>query len=363
MYEDLNEIKKFLCEHGQALGSIDREIVSKFLEGEGLSSEELRRAILYSLPIFSIAVLNQRFQLNKKQADGEWALYRPEKLGDIGSLTHLKILPLIDYIGVGELGTEAGVSYYIEADETRILFDTGLNSKQEHPSPLLRNMQTLGIRMEDIDHVFISHLHGDHVGGGRWGGERTFALSGERLNLSHVEAFTPVPINHPSARVIHVKEPLVIADGIASIGPITRPMFFMGLVAEQSLAINVEGKGLVVIVGCGHQGSHKIIDRVESLFDIPIYGIIGGLHYPISGYREPSQLGFPTHKIGATGKPPWDPLIKGDMEEALEYIKERKPKLVAISPHDSCDESIAAFEEAFREAYTHIRVGESITIS
>ncbi len=361
--EDLKEIKKFLREHGQEFGPRDREILSKFLKGEGLSPKELIRAVQWSIPLFSLAVLNRRFQLNRSRADEEWLRFIPEKLGDIGSVEHLKILPLIDSLGVGELCTEEGVSYYIEADDVRFLFDTGLNSKQEHPSPLLRNMQALGVSVEDIDYVFISHLHGDHVGGGRWASEGKFALSGEQLNLSRVEAFTPVPMSHPSARVTHLKSPRVIVDGVASIGPITRPMFFMGSVVEHSLAFNVEGKGLVVIVGCGHQGLQKIIDRVGSLFDTPLYGIIGGIHYPISGFRKPSRLGLPTHKIGATGKPPWDPLNRGDLEKALEHLKARSPKLVAISPHDSCDESIGSFEEIFREAYTHIGVGKSITVS
>jgi len=59
----------------------------------------------------------------------------------------------------------------------------------------------------------------------------------------------------------------------------------MGYTAEQNLAINIKDKGLALIVGCGHQRIERVIERAKQLFDIPIYAIIGGLHFPIKGGR------------------------------------------------------------------------------
>jgi 7,8-dihydropterin-6-yl-methyl-4-(beta-D-ribofuranosyl)aminobenzene 5'-phosphate synthase len=162
-----------------------------------------------------------------------------------------------------------------------------------------------------------------------------------------------------------MNDPEIIANGIASIGSIRNPLFFFGEVYEQALAINVEGKGIVIIVGCGHQGIQKIIDRVEALFDTPIYGIIGGLHLPIPNFPgdDITWSGLPIYKFIVTRRPPWEPWHKDDRDYTLNYLKARNPKLVALSPHDSSMESITAFKDIFKEAYTGLKVGKIIKIS
>jgi 7,8-dihydropterin-6-yl-methyl-4-(beta-D-ribofuranosyl)aminobenzene 5'-phosphate synthase len=359
---NLEEIKKLLKKYPLKR---DREIVSKLLEGEKLSESELVRAFHVSMSLFTLMVLNKRFERNKLLAENEWSNTKVKKFDDMSTIEKLEIVPLIDYHAEGNFLTEEGVSYYIKADDTGILFDTGLNDKQNHPSPLLKNMEALGVNIEDFKYVFISHLHGDHVGGSKWASNRTFSLSGTQVELNHIKAFTPVPMNHPTAEIYHVKEPTVIAKGIASIGSIRNSMFFFGDTFEQALAINVKGKGIVIIVGCGHQGIHKIIDRVEALFDTPIYGIIGGLHLPIPKFPgdDITWGGLPIYKFIVTRRPPWEPWHKKDRDDTLDYLKARNPKIVALSPHDSSMESIYAFKDTFKEAYVDLKVGNPIKIT
>ena len=118
----LEEIKKLLREYPLKK---DREIISKIIEGEKLSEMELTRAFQLSLPLFTLMVLNKRFERNKQLAENEWSSTKVKKLDNMGTIKNLEILPLIDYHGEGDLSTEEGVSYYIKADNTGILFDTG----------------------------------------------------------------------------------------------------------------------------------------------------------------------------------------------------------------------------------------------
>lgn len=360
-YLDIEEIKDILEEFPLLQ---DKEIISKFIAGEKLSQREILRALHMSFPLFSLVILNKRFETNKHITEKAWSSANIHKFGDVGTVKKLTIMPLIDFDAEGNFSTEKGVSYFIKADEIGLLFDTGLNSKDEHPSPLLNNMNKLGISPKDFNYIVISHLHGDHVGGAKWVSNRTFSLSGMQQNLSHVKVFTPVSMTHPTATVNQVKDPTLIADGIVSIGTIENPMFFFGQTIEQALAINVEGKGIVVIVGCGHQGIQKIIDRVEALFDIPIYGIIGGLHLPIPEFpgEDITWSGLPIYKFIMTRRPPWEPWHPNDRDFVLDYLKARNPKFVSLSPHDSSRESILAFKQAFKEAYTEIKVGKAINI-
>ena len=324
-----------------------------------------KQAIAFGLGGLAAAAaggLVARFQLGRRRADEAWAAARYPKLEDVGTVKRLTILPLIDwYTARDDLVGEPGVSYLVRADDTTILFDVGFNQRGEHPSPLLRNMQALGGDVAEIDALVISHAHEDHVGGVSHMMQHTFALSGEPVDLRSMPAYVPVPLSNPTARVTVVDGPRVIAPGVASIGPIPRQMFFFGWTPEQSLAVNVEGKGFVLIVGCGHPTLQRIVDRAEMLFDAPLYGLVGGLHYPVTGSRE-IKFGLPLQCLLCTGKWPWDPINRQDVETAIAYLKRRSPQLVALSAHDSCDWSIEAFRQAFGAAYRDVLVGKEIVV-
>lgn len=318
--------------------------------------------ILGGLAISAIGGLSARFHLGRRRADQVWAASRYPKLKDVGTVKRLAILPLIDWYTVSDdLVGEPGVSYLVRADDTTILFDVGLNERGEHPSPLLRNMAALGVDIADIDAVVISHAHGDHLGGMSCQMRRTFALSGESIDLQGIPAYVPLALSSPTAHVVVVDGPRVIAPGVASTGPIPRQLFFFGWTPEQSLAVNVEGRGIVLISGCGHSTIQRIVDRAEMLFDEPICGVIGGLHYPVTASRV-ATFGLPVQRILGTGKWPWDPINREEVEAPIAYLQRRHPQLVALSAHDSCDWSLGAFQTAFGDAYHAVLVGKEIVI-
>jgi len=304
--------------------------------------------------------LEFRFRKGKIKAEDEWQETSVEKIRDLGSTGSLEILPLIDwYTSRDDLKGECGVSYLIKTDENSILFDVGLNSENSDPSPLLHNMDHLGISIDDFDIIVISHNHQDHVGGMKWQMRKSFSLTTRQIDLGNKKAYTPIPMTYPGLDPVWTKDPAVIAKGIAVIGTIPNQLFFMGWTLEQSLAVNVEGKGIVLIVGCGHQTLPKIIDRTKDLFDEPLYGIIGGLHYPVTSGRGK----IPIHQYVGTGKRPWTPITIKEVQENIDYLKKENPEFVALSGHDSCDVSIEAFRKAFPDAYKDVKVGEKIIIS
>ena len=304
-----------------------------------------------------------RFYRGKRKAEKYWRESGVGEITGLGTTKSLAILPLIDWYTSSEgLKGEAGVSYLIKTDANSILFDVGYNVEQNDPSPLLHNMKQLGISMDDFDTIVISHNHCDHVGGTKWEKRKSFSLTTHQVNLEGKVVYTPIPMTYPGLNPICTEAPTVIATGVATIGVIPNQDFLLGWILEQALAVNVGGKGIVVIMGCGHQTLSKIIKRAEALFEEPIYGVIGGLHYPVTDSRE-KMMGIKIQKYAGTCRLPWKPITMGNVQKSIDCLKKLNPRVVGLSAHDSCDASIAAFRNAFPNAYRDIKVGEEINIA
>lgn len=274
---------------------------------------------------------------------------------DLGTTRRLEILPLVDWsVARPDLRGEAGVSYLVRTDRSTLLFDVGGNLERSDPSPLVANMRALGVRLEDIDTIVISHVHMDHVGGQANAQARTFSLDARQVDLSGKRVFVPAPMTYPGLQPQVTGAPAVLAPGVATTGPLTGRIA-LGLVDEQALAIRVEGRGIVLVVGCGHQGLAPLLERTAALFDEPLFGIVGGLHYPVPAGRWTMNgvdvQRWASYGFGAGPSPE-------DVQREIDTLAARGPKWVSLSPHDSSDEMIARFRTTFGARYRDLKVGE-----
>jgi 7,8-dihydropterin-6-yl-methyl-4-(beta-D-ribofuranosyl)aminobenzene 5'-phosphate synthase len=311
-------------------------------------------AALLAVLVSLYAVLEIRYVLGRRRVAAEWQSRPLELLAETGTTRTLDILPLIDWFpGRPELLGEPGVSYLLRTDHATVLFDVGLNLQRTDPSPLQHNMWELGIAMTDIDVVVISHNHVDHVGGWRWLFRGTFSPSNVQPDFSGKKLIVPVPMDYPGNRPQITSIPTVLAPGVSTIGTIASQLF-IGRTDEQALAVSVEGKGIVLVVGCGHQTLPKLLDRASELFKEPLYGIVGGLHYPVPRGRI-SQFGVDLQNLvvfGLIHKP-----SRAQVQTQIRQLAQRTPQWVSLSGHDSSDETIEDFRRTFGERYHDLRVG------
>jgi 7,8-dihydropterin-6-yl-methyl-4-(beta-D-ribofuranosyl)aminobenzene 5'-phosphate synthase len=284
------------------------------------------------------------------------------KVADFGTTETLEIIPLVNWHAKDKtLRTEAGVSYLIKTDNNTVLFDTGWNEKDEEPSPLRHNMGVLGIQEASIDSIFISHAHHDHLGGFKWEREGSLSLSRIRSDLSGTRVFSPIPLTYPGISVQTITGAAALLPAIASTGGIARNLA-TGRVVEQAMVINVAGKGLVVIVGCGHQTVPKLLAKIKREFSMPLYGIVGDLHYPVPSGRR-YFLGINLQRFLASGDGITNPMDMEQIIAEMDMLDSQNIQLLGIGGHDSSDEVIDLFAKRFGSRYQHVAVGTKIVLN
>jgi metal-dependent hydrolase (beta-lactamase superfamily II) len=222
-------------------------------------------------------------------------------------------------------------------------------------------MKQLGVTLENIDTIFMSHAHLDHSGGQQWVNKNTFSIGLEQLDLSDKDIYAAAHTTYPNSTVNIIPDATVIAPGIASLGAISRQLL-LGRIEEQALVINVEGKGLVIVVGCGHQTVPKILTRAQQVFSENIYGLVGDLHYPIPEGRL-NLLGINLQRYFASGEGPHIPITFETMDEELNLLKNTGLSLIALGGHDTSDEVIEHFNSNFGDSYRHVKVGDWIRVA
>ncbi|MCD6382764.1 MAG: MBL fold metallo-hydrolase [Candidatus Hydrothermae bacterium] len=168
-------------------------------------------------------------------------------------------------IGREDLGYGWGMAAYVEGYEKKILFDTGDNG-----TILLKNLQKLGIKPEDIDFVFLSHAHEDHTGG-LW----SFLREKSDVTVCLLRSFPAsfkARIKEMGATVLEVDEPVELLPGVWTTGPLGET------IEEQSLILRTQ-EGILILTGCSHPGITNIVKKARELFpEDRLLFVTGGFH-------------------------------------------------------------------------------------
>jgi 7,8-dihydropterin-6-yl-methyl-4-(beta-D-ribofuranosyl)aminobenzene 5'-phosphate synthase len=271
------------------------------------------------------------------------------------------------------LRAEHGFSALVTArrgdQSTTVLFDTGVS-----PDGLAVNAGFLGLGVGDIQGVVLSHGHFDHAGGfpglarlrGRsglpltvhpavWTRRRLAPPGGEPFEMP---TLSPGALEREGFQVIERRQPSLLAGGsILITGEVDRTTEFergmppphqawdgtqwrhdAAVVDDQALVINVRGRGLVVVTGCGHAGVVNIARQALRLTGVDrLHALIGGFH--LSG-------------------PAFEPII----EPTVAALTELAPALI-VPGHCTGWRAQHALARALPEAWVQPSVGSRYQLS
>jgi 7,8-dihydropterin-6-yl-methyl-4-(beta-D-ribofuranosyl)aminobenzene 5'-phosphate synthase len=163
-----------------------------------------------------------------------------------------------------EMELDWGFSCVVRSPAGTILFDTGGNGRI-----LLKNMAKLGIDPQEIDTVFLSHQHGDHIGG-----VTDFLSQNPKVTVYVPKSFSSVlhkKVKNPSTKIIPVSEPNTLYENVYSTGEMGTRL------KEQSLVLDTP-MGVVVITGCAHPGILNIVRKAKQLVHKDVCLVMGGFH-------------------------------------------------------------------------------------
>jgi 7,8-dihydropterin-6-yl-methyl-4-(beta-D-ribofuranosyl)aminobenzene 5'-phosphate synthase len=228
---------------------------------------------------------------------------------------------------------DQGFSCLLEFGEHSFLFDGGRIEDY-----LKRNTERLDIDYSQIEFIFISHLHSDHIGGlpgiieecGRpvlylpFTFPKTQTARGRSYVAERLDFITQY-----AADTIHIKHPVKLRDCFYSTGMMEEQTF------EQALIINTTS-GLIVITGCSHPGIIGIVKKAKALLQKEVYFIMGGFHLAIMDSKQVKEIACelrnltqfiaPSHCTGERAQQIFKEIFKDDYLEIKAGLKFKVPR-------------------------------------
>lgn len=190
---------------------------------------------------------------------------------------------------------EPALSFLVETDEKKVLFDFG------YSDVTFKNAETLGVNINQIDCAVLSHGHNDHTGGMKfWNGKRIPLICHPdcigKTVYEQLDIGCPLSESELNEKfeLRLTKQPHWITENLCFLGEIPTKFDFEkripigkklkdawedDLVKEDSALALKTKQGLWVITGCSHAGICSIIEYAKEITGCDqIAGVIGGFH-------------------------------------------------------------------------------------
>ena len=223
---------------------------------------------------------------------------------------------------IGENGVALHVRLEWDRYSYNVLFDAAMSGRV-----MLHNAHALGLNLDDLDHIVISHGHPDHYGGlldllasrtapvpislGRAAFlPRYLRLASGQVAPFYNQGFTPEAIESRGGRIVAHEGALQVGPATIATGAIPRKVAFEmpsksittpnaliqvvdgqmepdSVPDDQAMVVNVGADGILVFVGCSHAGIINTLRRaVEVSGRSRIRGVFGGFHLGFPGTPE-----------------------------------------------------------------------------
>ncbi len=259
----------------------------------------------------------------------------------------MKLTVLTENYAGDKFEAEHGLSYLIEHNKHKILFDTGATDV------FLKNAKILNIDIKnEINTVVLSHGHWDHGGGLEYLNNKTlithpssFIKRYRKKDKSSIGLTLSEDELKEKFKIIKTSKPYIINDNMVFLGEIPRLNKFeakktsfidskrkLDFVPDDSALVLLNKDEIIIVTGCSHSGICNIVDYAQKKFKrSKIKAVIGGFHLKENNVQT---------------------------QKTIEFLK--KCNISEIYPsHCTAEPALEAFEQDFK--FDRVKTGMTLT--